>query len=67
MLHSHRQGYVLLHYQLIHPPQCRNVVCFFQCLTHTCCSVTTSWPTLCNPVNCSMAVFPALHYLLEFA
>ena len=46
MLHSHRQGYVLLHYQFIHPPKRRNVVCFFQCLTHTCCSVTTPWPTL---------------------
>ena len=66
-LRSHTQGCVLLRYQLIIPPECRNVACFFQCLTRTCCSVTTSWPTLCNPVNYSMAVFPVLHYLLEFA
>ena len=23
--------------------------------------------TLCNPMDCSMADFPVLHYLLEFA
>ena len=32
-----------------------------------CCSVTKSFPTLCDPVNCSMPGFPVLHYLLEFA
>ena len=26
-----------------------------------------SCPTLCNPMNCSMPGFPALHYLPEFA
>ena len=27
-------------------------------------SVTQSWPTLCNPMKCSMPGFPILHYLL---
>ena len=31
------------------------------------CLVTKSCPTLCNPMDCSMAGFPVLHYLLEFA
>ena len=31
-----------------------------------CCSVTKSWPTLCNPMNCSITGFSVLHYLLEF-
>ena len=32
-----------------------------------CCyySVTKSWPTLCNPMDCSMPGSPILHYLLE--
>ena len=30
-------------------------------------SVAQSYLTLCNPMDCSMSVFPALHYLLEFA
>ena len=29
-------------------------------------SVTKLCPTLCNPMDCSMPGFPALHYLLEF-
>ena len=33
----------------------------------SCCSVAQSCPTLCNPPDCSMAVFPVLHSLLEFA
>ena len=32
-----------------------------------CCSITKSCPTLCDPVNCTMPGFPALHYLLELA
>ena len=32
-----------------------------------CCSVTKSFPTLCNPTNCSTPGFPVLHYLLELA
>ena len=32
-----------------------------------CCSVTQSCPTLCNPMDCSMPGFPALHNLPEFA
>ena len=29
-------------------------------------SVTQSCPTVCNPMDCSMPGFPALHYLPEF-
>ena len=37
-------------------------------IEHTyCCSVTQSYPTLCNPMDCSMPSFPVLHHLLEFA
>ena len=32
-----------------------------------CCSVTESYPTLCNPMDCSTPGLPALHYLPEFA
>ena len=32
-----------------------------------CCPVVKSWPTLCNPINCSTLGFPVLHYFLEFA
>jgi len=32
-----------------------------------CCSVTKSWPTLCDPIDCSTPGLPVLHYLLEFA
>ena len=28
-----------------------------------CCSVAQSWPTLCNPMECSMPGFPVFHYL----
>ena len=31
------------------------------------CSVALSRSTLCDPMDCSMPVFPALHYLPEFA
>ena len=31
------------------------------------CSVPLSRSTLCDPMDCSMPVFPALHYLPEFA
>ena len=30
------------------------------------CSVAQSHPTLCDPMDCSMPVFPVLHRLLEF-
>ena len=30
------------------------------------CSVTKSYPTLCNPIDISMPGFPVLHYLPEF-
>ena len=30
-------------------------------------SVTQSWPTLCNPMDCSMPCFPVHHQLLELA
>ena len=32
-----------------------------------CCSVAQSHPTLCDPMDCSMPAFPALHHLPEFA
>ena len=32
-----------------------------------CCSVTKKCLTLCNPMDCSMPVLPAPHYLKEFA
>ena len=32
-----------------------------------CCSVTKSYPTLCNPMDYRKLDFPVLHYLLEFA
>ena len=35
--------------------------------THICCLVAKSCPTLCNPMDCSIPGFPALHYFLEFA
>ena len=31
------------------------------------CSVTQSYPTLCDPMNCSMPGFPVLRYLPELA
>ena len=31
----------------------------------SCCLVTKSCPTLCDPVNCSTPGFPVFHYLLE--
>ena len=30
-----------------------------------CCSVAKSFPTLCDPVDCSTPVFPVLHHLLD--
>ena len=30
-----------------------------------CCSVSKSWPTLCDPMDCSTPGFPVLHYLPE--
>ena len=34
---------------------------------HCCSSVHKSYPTLCDPRDCSMPTFPVLHHLLEFA
>ena len=36
-------------------------------LVLSCCSLTKSCPTLCDPVDCSTPGFPVLHYLREFA
>ena len=36
-------------------------------MTGTCSSITQSCPTLCDLMDCSTSVFPALHYLLKFA
>ena len=38
---------------------------FFEVIT--CCSVTQSCLTLCDPVDCSMPGFPGLHHLSEVA
>ena len=38
----------------------------FNCLCCYC-SVTKSYPTLCDPMDCSTPGFPVLHYLTEFA
>ena len=38
-----------------------------KCLLCSSCSVTKSYSTLCNPMDCSMPGFPVLHYLSEFA
>ena len=32
-----------------------------------CCSVTKSYPTVCEPMDCSTPGLPVPHYLLEFA
>ena len=32
-----------------------------------CCSAAQSCPALCDPMNCSLPAFPALHYLPKFA
>ena len=36
-------------------------------LLHYCCSVTKSYPTLCNPMDCSTPGFPVHHQLPELA
>ena len=36
-------------------------------LSFCCCSVTQSFSTVCDPMNCSTPGFPVLHYLLELA
>ena len=33
----------------------------------SCCSITKSCPSLCDPIGCSTPGFPVLHYLLESA
>ena len=38
-----------------------------ECCCCCCCLVTKSYPILCDPMNCSMPGFPALHCLPEFA
>ena len=38
----------------------------FVCICY-CCSVAKLFPTLCEPMDCSMPGFPVLHYLPEFA
>ena len=36
------------------------------CVQACCCSVAQSYPTLCDPMDCSMPGFPVLHHLLKF-
>ena len=43
---------------------------FFSCFTEVfnyCCSLTQSFPTLCDPIDYSMPGFPVFHYLPELA
>ena len=35
--------------------------------THNCCSVAQLYPTLCDPIDCSMPGLPVLYHLLEIA
>ena len=44
----------------MHKSTWQNSVFFMIC----CCSVVQSYPTLCNPMDCSMLGFPVLHHLL---
>ena len=46
---------------LIPGPPGKSLIC---CV---CCSVTKSYLSLCNPMDCSAPGFPILRYLLEFA
>ena len=36
-------------------------------MSYWCCSVDHLCPTLCDPIDCSMAAFPVLYHLPEFA
>ena len=40
-------------------------VCTYVCVCM--CTVTKSWPTFCNTMDCSMPGFPVFHCLPEFA
>ena len=40
---------------------------YYQTILRYCCSVTKSYPTLCDPMNCSTPGFPVLHYFPELA
>ena len=35
--------------------------------SHCCCSVAKVWPSLCDPMDCSVPGFPVFHPLPEFA
>ena len=43
------------------------VLCWWPLQRLSCCSVTQSCPTLCNPMDCSTPGFPVLHHLPELA
>ena len=70
-------GNVCFRYYLhpkLHSPACFRLTLhharFFPVIEYTsfcCCSVTKSCLTLCDSMNCSIAGFPVLHYLPEFA
>ena len=40
---------------------------YFAGVFSLCCSITKSWTTLCDPMDCNMPGSPVLHYLTEFA
>ena len=48
------------------PPNLGSHDVFIHLMTCRCYSVTTSCPTLCEPVDCSTPGFPVYHQLPEF-
>ena len=57
-------SFLQVHFYLIEVKVLGNSI--FSC-SRICCSVTQSCRTPCDPMDCSTAGFPVLHYLLEFA
>ena len=47
--------------------QYNNYIPIDNCYIMCCCSVAKLFPTLCDPMDCSMPGFSVFHYLPEFA
>ena len=60
---------MLKHLGLLNQPYIYIYIIIYICVKYTWLnivgSVTKSYPTLCNSMDCSMPDFPVLHYLLE--